>query len=109
MALNEQRFLILTALADGPLHGYAIADEIKTISEGVRTPRPGSLYHALDKLVDAGLVGVDREETVDGRLRRYYKLTERGALELAAEAELRQATAQTALLRLRPQMRWVLG
>lgn len=108
MALNEQRFLILTALAAGPRHGYGIAEEIKTISAGARAPRPGSLYHALDKLVEAQLVAVDREETVDGRLRRYYRLSEHGADTLADEASLRETTARAALLRLRPQMRWVL-
>lgn len=109
MALNEQRFLILTALADGPRHGYGIAEEIRAISSGARTPRPGSLYHALDKLVDAGLVEIDREVAVEGRLRRYYRLSGDGERTLADEAALRQATARTALRRLRPHVRSALA
>ena len=100
MALNEQRFLILAAIADGPLHGYAIADEIAKVSGGSHTPRPGSLYHSLDKLMERELLTVDREEVVAGRLRRYYRLTEQGTKLLTAEALRRAESAQVALRRL---------
>ena len=100
MALNEQRFHILVSLARGPLHGYGIAEEISSITNGDSRPRPGSLYHALDKLVDQNLVELDREEVVDGRLRRYYRLTEQGTETLTAEAVRRQRSATVALDRL---------
>lgn len=100
MALNEQRFLILAAIANGPLHGYAIADEIAKVSGGSHTPRPGSLYHSLDKLMERELLTVDREEVVAGRLRRYYRLTEQGTKLLTAEALRRAESAQVALRRL---------
>lgn len=100
MRLNEQRFLILAALANGPLHGYAIAEEIRLLSDGHHAPRPGSLYHALDKLVDEALVEMDREEAVAGRLRRYYRLTTRGTETVTSEAERRASTAHAALERI---------
>lgn len=100
MRLNEQRFLILAALSRAPLHGYALAEEIRQLSDGHHTPRPGSLYHAIDKLVEGGIVEVDREETVDGRVRRYYRLTKSGESAVTVEAERRAAAAQAALNRI---------
>ncbi len=100
MALNEQRFFILAAIADGPLHGYAIAEEISKISNGSHTPRPGSLYHSLDKLMEQRLLEIDREEVVTGRLRRYYRLTNEGTERLTSEAMRRAESAQVALRRL---------
>lgn len=100
MALNEQRFNILLALAGAPLHGYAIAEEIDRLTEGAHKPRPGSLYHSLDKLTEQGLVEFDREEVVDGRLRRYYRLTEHGSATLGDQALQRQRSAALALERL---------
>jgi DNA-binding PadR family transcriptional regulator len=55
---------------------------------------------ALDRLCSAGLVEPDREEVADGRLRRYYRLTDEGAALLAAETEHRRATAAVAAQRL---------
>ncbi len=100
MHLNEQRFLILAALARTPLHGYALAEEIRDLSSGHHTPRPGALYHSLDKLVASGLVELDREEMVDGRLRRYYRITATGESTVTTEAERRAATATAALGRI---------
>ena len=64
--------------------------------------RPGTLYTALDRLRADGLVEVDREEIVDNRLRRYYRLTPEGGRRLAAEAARLQANARAALRRLNP-------
>lgn len=100
MALNDQRFHILVALANGPMHGYGVAEEICLITDGALSPRAGSLYHALDKLVDQQLVEVDREEVVDSRMRRYYKLTGLGSETLSTEARQRQHSATVALDRL---------
>lgn len=100
MALNEQRFFILAALANGALHGYALADEISQISNGHQTPRPGSLYHSLDKLVEQRAVTLDREVVIDGRLRRYYRLTDEGSALLTQEATQRAESASMALTRL---------
>ena len=100
MRLNELRFLILAALGREPLHGYALAEEINLLSGGHHTPRPGALYHAIDKLSEAHLVELDREETVDGRVRRYYRLTESGQATVTSEAERRSQAAAAALDRI---------
>ncbi len=84
--LQEPTFLILTALAGEPLHGYGVIQEVGRLSEGRVSLRPGTLYGALDRLADQGLVAADREEVVDGRLRRYYRLTGDGASLLRDEA-----------------------
>jgi DNA-binding PadR family transcriptional regulator len=102
--LREPTFLILTALAGQSLHGYGLIAEVARLSNGRISLRPGTLYGALDRLVDAGLVAVDREETVDGRLRRYYQLADQGADVLALETERmrRNVEAASARLRTRP-------
>ena len=82
--MREPTFLILTALAAEPLHGYGLIAEVARLSDGRVSLRPGTLYGALDRLVDARLVAVEREEVVDGRLRRYYRLAEQGGDLLAA-------------------------
>jgi DNA-binding PadR family transcriptional regulator len=60
----------------------------------------GSLYGVLDRLAAEGLIEADREEAHEGRLRRYYRLTSGGRRALAAEAELRAATARVVRVRL---------
>jgi len=86
-SLQEPTFLILTALAGGSLHGYGVIQEVSRLSSGRVALRPGTLYGALDRLSDQGLVVADREEVVDGRLRRYYRLTDEGAGVLHGEAQ----------------------
>jgi DNA-binding PadR family transcriptional regulator len=98
--LQEPAFLVLSALAAGPLHGYGIAQDVESSSDGRVTLRAGTLYGAIDRLVAAGLVEVDHEEVVDSRLRRYYRLTTEGGSRLAAEAERAEAQARRALERL---------
>jgi PadR family transcriptional regulator PadR len=104
--MREVTFLILTALVGQARHGYGIIQEVAALSAGRVTLLPGTLYTALDRLAGQGLVKLDREEVVDGRLRRYYRLTGDGVAALDAEAaRLRQlATAAEARLRaLRPR------
>jgi DNA-binding PadR family transcriptional regulator len=99
-AMQEATFMILTALASGSQHGYGIITDVREISSGRVRLRPGTLYTALDRLRADELIGVDREEIVDGRLRRYYRLTPAGTKRLAAEAARLQAHAAAALTRL---------
>lgn len=98
--MTGQAFLVLTALADGPRHGYGIVREVADLSAGRVRLKIGSLYGLLDRLVAGKLIEPDREEAHDGRLRRYYRLTRDGRLALAEEAELRAATARVAWARL---------
>lgn len=100
--MHEATFLILTALATGSQHGYGIISEVTDISEGRVKLRPGTLYTALDRLRTDRLIDVDREEIVDNRLRRYYRLTPLGGQRLAAEAVRLQANAHAAMKRLNP-------
>src|SRR5262252_5683627 len=108
-AMQEATFLILTALAASSQHGYGILTNVNEISGGRVRLRAGTLYTALDRLRADGLVEVDREEIVEGRLRRYYRLTPAGSDLLADEAARMQANAQAALSRLRPAggMTWL--
>ncbi|GAA3438897.1 PadR family transcriptional regulator [Kutzneria kofuensis] len=100
-ALREPTFLVLTALAAGPQHGYGILLDVEQISAGRVRLRAGTLYTALDRLVADDWVAVDREEVVDGRLRRYYRLTDQGAARLATEVDRLRVTTHAAETRLR--------
>jgi DNA-binding PadR family transcriptional regulator len=99
--MQEPTFLILTALAAGMQHGYGIITDVARISGGRVRLRAGTLYAALDRLRADELIDVDHEEIVDGRLRRYYRLSEEGGQQLAAEAARLQANATVAIARLR--------
>lgn len=99
--LREPTFLILTALAREPLHGYGLINEVAALSDGRVTLRPGTLYGALDRLTEDGLIAVEREEVVDGRLRRYYRLTDDGAGALTAETDRLRRNVEAASTRLR--------
>jgi DNA-binding PadR family transcriptional regulator len=98
--MQEATFLILTALAAGGQHGYGILSDVVQISGGRVRLRAGTLYTALDRLRGDGLIAIDREEIVEGRLRRYYRLTDEGSKRLAVEAARLQANAHVALSRL---------
>ena len=99
-AMQEATFMILTALADGAQHGYGIITDVRDISGGQVRLRAGTLYMALDRLRADELIAVEREEVVDGRLRRYSRLTPAGTKLLADEAARLQAHAAVALRRL---------
>jgi DNA-binding PadR family transcriptional regulator len=99
--LQEPTFLLLTALAGGPQHGYGIMTDVAEISGGRVRLRAGSLYAALNRLVVEGLVEFEREEIVAGRLRRYYRLTPPGAQRLAAEVDRLSRNTAVAARRLR--------
>jgi DNA-binding PadR family transcriptional regulator len=103
--LREPTFLILTALAVEPLHGYAVIAKVADLSDGRITLRPGTLYGALDRLGDDGLVTAEREEVVEGRLRRYYRLTDKGTQVLYAETERMRRNVDAATRQLRARDR----
>ena len=98
--MTGQAFFVLTALADGPRHGYGIVGDVTELSQGRVKLKIGSLYGVLDRLSADGLIEPDREESHDGRLRRYYRLTSDGRNALAQEAAIRAATARVVWLRL---------
>src|SRR5258705_11233482 len=98
--MQEPTFLILSALAGEPPHGYGIISMVSELSEGRVRLRAGPLYPALDRLGTDGLIELAREEIVDNRLRRYYRLTETGAQRLAVDLERQRHNAETAAARL---------
>jgi DNA-binding PadR family transcriptional regulator len=98
--MQEATFLILTALAAGSQHGYGIITDVEQISKTRVRLRAGTLYAALERLRTDKLIEVDREEIVESRLRRYYRLTPTGAEQLAQEADRLRSNAQVAMSRL---------
>lgn len=98
--MTEPAFFVLTALVDRPRHGWGIVSEVAKLSEGRVQLKVGTLYGVLDRLVSDGRVELDREEVRQGRLRRYYRLTESGRWSLSAEAERQAANARIASERL---------
>ena len=98
--MTGQSFFVLTALADGPRHGYGIVGEVAELSQSKVQLKIGSLYGVLERLTSEGLIEPDHEEEHDGRLRRYYRLTKDGRRALADEAEIRAVTARVVRRRL---------
>src|SRR5947208_15817501 len=92
--MREPTFLVLTALASEPQHGYAVLEDIAQLTDGRVRLRAGTLYAALDSLRTDGLIEVDREEVVQSRLRRYYQLTASGERSPAAETARLRTQAQ---------------
>jgi DNA-binding PadR family transcriptional regulator len=101
-AMQEATFMILTALAAESQHGYGIITDVRAMSSGRVQLKAGTLYSALERLRAEELIEVDREEIVDSRLRRYYRLTPAGGELLAAEAARLRANAHVAMARLKP-------
>jgi PadR family transcriptional regulator PadR len=99
--LREPTFFILAALAPAPMHGYGIIKAVEEMSGGRVRVRAGTLYGALERLRDEGLVEFVGESSDGGPPRRNYRLTRRGSEALAADAERLRANADVALSRLR--------
>jgi DNA-binding PadR family transcriptional regulator len=91
-AMREPTYFVLASLLRGPLHGYAIIKRSEQLSDGRVRLATGTLYTALDRLTADGHVRLVSEETVGGRVRRTYGLTENGSTALRAEA-IRMAEA----------------
>jgi PadR family transcriptional regulator len=95
--------LLLAALEAGPLHGYAVMEALRTGSGGRFDLPTGTVYPALHRLEQAGLVN-SRWSTEGGRRRRSYELTPAGRRALAGERSSWQEFSSTvsALLEGRP-------
>jgi PadR family transcriptional regulator, regulatory protein PadR len=76
--------LLLSVLTAGPAHGYAVISELRRRSEGTFDLPEGTVYPALHRLEDAGLLS-SSWSMADGRRRRVYALTAPGAAALAAQ------------------------
>ena len=85
--------LILTVVACGPQHGYAIAQRLQRFSNDAIQVRQGSLYPALHRLDNRGLLATEWRQSETGRNAKYYSLTKKGRAELDLErARWRQFT-----------------
>jgi transcriptional regulator len=78
--------LILKVAALGPVHGYAIAQRLEQFSQHVVQVPQGSLYPALHRLENRGLLAADWKETETGREAKFYRLTRKGRAQLETEA-----------------------
>jgi PadR family transcriptional regulator, regulatory protein PadR len=85
-AMREPTYFVLASLLDGPLHGYAIVKQTAELSGGRVRLSTGTLYGALDRLADEGLILPGPDEVVNGRVRRVYTLTAGGHDAVQAEA-----------------------
>jgi len=78
--------LILKVAALGPVHGYAIAQRLQQVTRDVVQVPQGSLYPALHRLENRGLLEADWKESETGREAKFYRLTRRGRAQLETEA-----------------------
>ena len=77
--------LILKSLSIGVMHGYGIAQHIRTVSGEVLHVEEGSLYPALQRLQIQGLIDSEWGHSANNRRARYYRLTPAGRKQLAAQ------------------------
>jgi transcriptional regulator len=77
--------LILKVVNLGPIHGYAIAQRIQQISREVLTVQQGSLYPALHRLENRGLLVAEWKASDTGRDAKFYRLTTKGRAQLKSE------------------------
>ncbi len=102
--MSSLEYHVLLAMANGPLYGYAIKDAVEADSAGTLTPRAGTLYRVLARLITRALVteteSVEAETPHPGRARKYYGLTSEGRGALASEAHRQRDAAALAEERL---------
>src|SRR5207245_5037734 len=86
LALSEPVLFVLLSLAEQPRHGYSILKDIESMSDGRVLLSTGTLYGALQRLLDNGWIERVQEENTPGD-RRTYRLTSRGRRDLQMEIE----------------------
>jgi PadR family transcriptional regulator PadR len=94
--------LILRTLLPGPSHGHAIAKHIQRTSEDLLQIETGSLYPALYRLEARGWITASWELSDKGKRARYYRITAKGRLQLAAEQSKWDALVRAVGLLLKP-------
>jgi PadR family transcriptional regulator, regulatory protein PadR len=78
--------LILKVVALGPVHGYSIAQRLQQVSRDVVQVPQGSLYPALHRMENRGLLAAEWTQTQTGRDAKFYRLTRKGKAQLDADA-----------------------
>jgi DNA-binding PadR family transcriptional regulator len=101
LPLKQSIYRVLLAMPDGEsLHGYAIMQAVSEMSQGRETILPGTLYAALGRMVDEGLVETQEapdDDTSGGPARRYYRRTSFGRAVARAESERLRALLDIAV------------
>ena len=100
LPLKHSTYRVLLALADSEWHGYAIMQAVAEMTDGRETILPGTLYAALARMVDEGLVEVrdgDDDDASGGPKRRYYRRTSLGRAVARAESERLRALLDVAV------------
>src|ERR1700680_391903 len=99
--LGTLDLLVLRVLGAGPNHGYAIATRLHQLSDDVLHVEEGSLYPALYRMEEQGLIDSEWRVTENNRKAKFYKLTHKGRSAAQAELEgwLRLSGAVTRVLR----------
>lgn len=99
LPLTPRVFHALLALAEAPLHGYGVIQEVQRQTEGVIILRTGTLYVLLRRLLDQKLITESEERAApedDDERRRYYALTDLGRQVLQAESKRLEQVVHTA-------------
>lgn len=96
LPLTHLSIQILLALADGDLHGYGIIKAVEERTDGVIRPATGTLYTALQRLMDDRLIELTGEVNQTDTRRRAYRLTTLGGRVAAAEVERLTALVRSA-------------
>jgi PadR family transcriptional regulator len=94
--------LILKVVALGPVHGYSVAQRLQQVSRDVVQVPQGSLYPALHRLENRGLLAAEWRQTDSGREAKFYRLTRKGRaqLEMQTASWRRLSDAVAVILRL---------
>ena len=91
--MRESTYFVLAPLLEGPLHGYGIVKRARELSGGRVELAVATLYGALERLRGEGFVEQVGEQIVDGRARRYWRITDAGRTALTGEAQRLRAAA----------------
>jgi DNA-binding PadR family transcriptional regulator len=94
--LPEAHFHILIVLAEGDRHGYSIMQEVEALTDGKTKLSAGTLYGAIQRLVEQGYIREVPGPDSDDQRRRYYAITRQGRQAAMAEVERLQALVSRA-------------
>ena len=97
---GTMELLILRALSRGPAHGFAVARWIESATEDSLQIEEGTLYPALHRMEERGLIEAEWGLSENNRRAKYYVLTERGRAQLRAQTDSWQRFARAVFLAL---------
>ena len=97
--------LVLRTIATGPLHGYAIAQRLRLVSEDVLQVGESALYPSLQRLLLKGWVKAAWGVSENNRKARFYKLTARGRRQLVSQTNRWDELVRAVNLVLKPAAR----